>query len=70
MRAFKPNDVILFQGDSITDGGRQRTGLDYNHIMGQCYAYLIAADAGARYPERSFEFHQPRDGWKHGYRSG
>lgn len=32
---YREHDVVLFQGDSITDGGRQRTGLDYNHIMGQ-----------------------------------
>ena len=50
------NDLILFQGDSITDGGRQRTGSDYNHIMGQDYAYMIAAEVGARYPERNLNF--------------
>ena len=38
------NDTVLFQGDSITDGGRARTGNDMNHIMGQDYAYLLAAD--------------------------
>ena len=51
-----PNDLILFQGDSITDGGRQRTGSDFNHIMGQDYAYMIAAQVGARYPERNLNF--------------
>jgi lysophospholipase L1-like esterase len=50
------NDLILFQGDSITDGGRQRTGSDVNHIMGQDYAYMIAAQVGARYPERNLDF--------------
>jgi len=50
------NDLILFQGDSITDGGRQRTGSDFNHIMGQDYAYMIAAQVGARYPERKLNF--------------
>lgn len=54
--ALKPNDVILFQGDSITDGGRQQTGADYNHIMGQSYAYIIAADLGAQLPERNLTF--------------
>jgi lysophospholipase L1-like esterase len=53
---LQKNAVILFQGDSITDGGRQRTGSDYNHIMGQCYAYIIAADVGAIYPEKNFTF--------------
>jgi lysophospholipase L1-like esterase len=51
-----PHDLILFQGDSITDGGRQRTGSDFNHIMGQDYAYMIAAQVGARYPERNLNF--------------
>jgi lysophospholipase L1-like esterase len=50
------NDLILFQGDSITDGGRQRTGSDFNHIMGQDYAYMIAAQVDARYPERNLNF--------------
>lgn len=49
-------DTLLFQGDSITDGGRQRTGSDYNHIMGQDYAYVLAAEIGAEYPERNFTF--------------
>jgi lysophospholipase L1-like esterase len=51
-----PNDVILFQGDSITDGGRERTGSDYNHIMGQDYAYILAAQLGEEYPERNLTF--------------
>lgn len=50
------DDVILFQGDSITDGGRQREGSDYNHIMGQDYAYIIAAQLGALYPGRNLTF--------------
>jgi lysophospholipase L1-like esterase len=50
------DDVILFQGDSITDGGRLRTGSDYNHIMGQDYGYIIAAQIGAQYPERNLTF--------------
>jgi len=56
MAAFRTKAVILFQGDSITDGGRQRTGSDYNHIMGQDYGYLIAAQIGAEYPERNLTF--------------
>jgi lysophospholipase L1-like esterase len=50
------HDVILFQGDSITDGGRQRTGSDYNHIMGQDYGYILAAQIGAESPERELVF--------------
>ena len=53
---LQAQDVVLFQGDSITDGGRQRTGSDYNHIMGQDYAYLLAARIGAESPERELVF--------------
>jgi lysophospholipase L1-like esterase len=50
------NFTVLFQGDSITDGGRQRTGTDQNHIMGQDYAYVLAAEIGSRIPERNIHF--------------
>jgi lysophospholipase L1-like esterase len=50
------NDVVVFQGDSITDGGRWRSGQDYNHIMGQDYAYILSAEIGAEYPERNLRF--------------
>ena len=53
---FHKDDVVLFQGDSITDGGRQFTGNDYNHTMGQSYAYIISALVGAQYPERNITF--------------
>jgi lysophospholipase L1-like esterase len=53
---LKQNSVILFQGDSITDGGRQRTGTDQNHIMGQDYAYLLAAQLGSDIPDRNLHF--------------
>ncbi len=48
--------TVLFQGDSITDGGRQRTGSDYNHIMGQDYAYILAAEIGVDIPDRNIKF--------------
>ncbi len=53
---LRTHDRILFQGDSITDGGRQRVGNDPNHVMGQDYAYLIAARLGAQFPERQLTF--------------
>src|SRR3984957_18211922 len=53
---LKENFVILFQGDSITDGGRQRTGNDLNHSMGQDYAYILAAQIGSDIPERNLHF--------------
>jgi lysophospholipase L1-like esterase len=56
LTAFHAGDRIVFQGDSITDGGRQRTGDDFNHIMGQDYGYLIAARIGAQLPELHINF--------------
>jgi len=53
---LKPRDIILFQGDSITDGGRWRAGSDFNHIMGQDYAYVLAAEIGATTPQRQLVF--------------
>ena len=53
---FVPGSTILFIGDSITDGGRARTGNDYNHIMGQSYPFLIAAELGCRLAERNLTF--------------
>jgi lysophospholipase L1-like esterase len=56
MPVFHKDDVIVFQGDSITDGGRQRTGNDYNHTMGQDYGYIISAQIGAQFPDRNLTF--------------
>lgn len=47
--------VILFQGDSITDGNRGRDA-DPNHIMGHGYAFSIASRVGADYPEKQLHF--------------
>ena len=35
------NDVVLFSGDSITDGNRGKC-MDCNHIMGHGYQYIVA----------------------------
>ena len=53
---FPPNSIILFQGDSITDGGRGY-GPDPNHVLGQDYAYLIAARCGAHFPDQNWTFY-------------
>ncbi len=50
-----PNPVILFQGDSITDGNRGRNQ-DPNHILGHGYQFIIAADIAAHAPERRIQF--------------
>jgi lysophospholipase L1-like esterase len=53
--AFGPNERVLFQGDSITDGNRGRSA-DQNHILGHGYAFIIAARHGAAFPERKLDF--------------
>lgn len=53
---FHKDDVILFQGDSITDGGRAISGDVLNHGMGQNYAYIISARISAKYPELNLKF--------------
>lgn len=55
LSAFKSGTRILFQGDSITDGNRGRS-LDPNHILGHGYAFIIAAQHGAAFPERNLVF--------------
>lgn len=47
--------TILFQGDSITDGGRGRNE-DLNHILGHGYAYIIAAHLGHELAEKRPHF--------------
>jgi lysophospholipase L1-like esterase len=55
-KELKAGAVILFQGDSITDGNRGRNE-DPNHIMGHGYAFTIASRVGADYPEKSYRFY-------------
>ena len=39
---IRQNEVILFQGDSITDGNRGRNA-DLNHVMGHGYQFIVGA---------------------------
>ena len=55
-KRLRKNAVILFQGDSITDGNRGRNK-DLNHIMGHGYAFSIASRVGADYPEKRYQFY-------------
>ena len=51
--------LILFQGDSITDGNRYKdkaSAWDLNHQIGHAYPYVIAATLGARHPEKGYAF--------------
>jgi len=49
------NYTFLFQGDSITDGNRTRD-MDWNHVMGHGYAYLIASRLWCDLPAKNFHF--------------
>ena len=52
---FKENARVLFQGDSITDGERNRN--DCPHLLlGQGYQFIIAARFSAQYPESKVTF--------------
>jgi len=42
MLKLRENEILLFQGDSITDGARGRSE-DLNHIMGHGYQFIVAA---------------------------
>lgn len=48
-----PGSVVLFQGDSITDAGRNKAVPTH---LGSGYAMLAAAWYGARYPEHQVTF--------------
>ncbi|MFD0675423.1 MULTISPECIES: SGNH/GDSL hydrolase family protein [unclassified Paenibacillus] len=50
---IKEGDVVLFQGDSITDAGRNR---DKGDDLGKGYALMAAAQFSALYPEKQVQF--------------
>src|SRR5438477_5159790 len=51
--------VVLFQGDSITDGGRNRAAPEPNQpgALGTSYPLLVAAAALAAHPDRALRFY-------------
>jgi lysophospholipase L1-like esterase len=50
---LRDNDLVLFQGDSVTDAGR---GYDNDANLGQGYPNTIAAWFTALYPEKKVKF--------------
>lgn len=40
------NDVLLFQGDSITHGNRIESDWDMNHVLGHGYQFILAGKIG------------------------
>jgi len=53
---FREGARVLFQGDSITDGGRDRGGRYPDHVLGHGYPYIIAANFAGHFPERKLAF--------------
>src|SRR5438093_7139081 len=51
--------VVLFQGDSITDGGRNRAASEPNQPagLGSSYPLLVASAALAAHPDRALKFY-------------
>ncbi|WP_424765622.1 SGNH/GDSL hydrolase family protein [Paenibacillus sp. sgz302251] len=53
MTMIEDQAVVLFQGDSITDCGRNYG--DFNSL-GHGYALMVAAEFGRKYPEKQVQF--------------
>ncbi|MEI7955651.1 MAG: SGNH/GDSL hydrolase family protein [Verrucomicrobiota bacterium] len=53
---FHKDARVLFQGDSITDGGRDYKAQYLDHALGHGYPYIIAANACGHYPELNLTF--------------
>lgn len=49
------NDVVLFSGDSITDGNRGKS-MDCNHIMGHGYQFIVASELALENAENMPKF--------------
>jgi len=57
--ALNTNDIILFQGDSITDASRKKSDLDANDpsALGSGYAHLAAAELLYKYPSKNLSIY-------------
>ena len=55
---FKNGSRLLFQGDSITDMGRDRNpeSKDRNHYLGHSCVFLLAARLGVEMPDAQLDF--------------
>src|SRR4051794_10908677 len=56
---IEKDDVILFQGDSITDWGRDRSKTEANNTgsLGSGYMLLTAAQLLAKHPEKNLKIY-------------
>ncbi len=59
VNSLKNSNVILFQGDSITDAGRNREAKDPNNqrALGGGYAFLTAADLLNEFPTKNLQIY-------------
>ncbi len=57
--SLNKGDIILFQGDSITDAGRSRTDTAANNskALGSGYPFLAAADLLNNFPEKDLKIY-------------
>jgi lysophospholipase L1-like esterase len=57
--SLNANDIILFQGDSITDAGRNKTNIVPNSIpmLGSGYAFLASANLLMHNPGKNFKIY-------------
>ncbi len=58
-KLLKQGDVILFQGDSITDAGRDKEGKSANNqrALGSGYAFLAAANILKKFAEKDLKIY-------------
>jgi lysophospholipase L1-like esterase len=57
--SLKPNDIILFQGDSITDSKRKRDDMLFNSApaMGSGYAFLAASELLTKHSSKNLKIY-------------
>ncbi|MEZ6120829.1 MAG: SGNH/GDSL hydrolase family protein [Pirellulaceae bacterium] len=57
--ALQEDSVVLFQGDSITDAGREKNqqGANDARALGRGYAFMISAAALAEFPAHKLQCH-------------
>lgn len=55
--SLKEGDVVLFQGDSITDAGRNKEAMDFNsaQALGPGYAFLAGAELLYKHPDKNLK---------------
>ena len=59
MENKKENTIILFQGDSVSDGNRYKDPIardDLNHQIGHTFIYIIAGTMGLKYADKHISF--------------